>query len=150
MPGVHRDREQRTLLPFEDMTLAVAIEPHFSGAAALDDQIDFLVQVLFRLESASPGYLDDVAAPFALGAMELDIRAFAAESLPRRKRQILHLAHADVAVDRNAFRFHEQVIGSLGTAELAEAGAFVAGRLMPMRPAGQFVHHDPVVRSAAG
>src|SRR5262249_29229854 len=140
MPGVPRDREQRALLPFEDMTFAVVVEPHLGGAAAVNDQIDFLVEVLFRIERAGPRHLDDVAAPFALGAVELDIAPFAAQPLPRRKRQILHLAHADIGVDRDAFRFHEQVVRRLRPAELAEPGSVVAGRLMPMRPAGQFVH----------
>jgi redox-sensitive bicupin YhaK (pirin superfamily) len=34
--------------------------------------------------------------------------------------------------------------------ELAQAGSLVAARLMPMRPAGQFVHHDAYRGSAAG
>ena len=142
MPGVHRDREHRTLLPFEDVPPAIAVEPHLGGAAALDDEIDLLVEVLFRFERVGARHLDDVGAPFALGAVELDIRAFPAQPLPWRKRQILHLAHADIAIDGNALRFHEQVVGRLGPAERAETGSVVAGRLMPVRPAGQFMHGD--------
>src|SRR5262249_44685689 len=92
---------------------------------------------------AGSRHLDDVAAPFAFGTVELDIAAFAAQPLPWRERQILHLAHADIAVDRDAFRFHEQVVGRLRPAELAEAGSVVAGRLMPMRPVRKFVHLPP-------
>src|SRR5262249_24069214 len=96
----------------------------------------------FRIERAGAGHLDDVAAPFALGAVQLDIRAFPAQSLPWRKRLVLHLAHADIALDGNALRFHEQVIGRLGPAERAETGSVVACRLMPVRPAGQVMHRD--------
>src|SRR5260370_10002490 len=99
------------------MTFAVVVEPYLGGAAAVDDQIDFLVKVLFGIECAGSGHLDDVAAPLALGAVELDVGTFAAQALPRRKGQILHLAHADIAVDRDAFRFHEQVVGRLWAAE---------------------------------
>jgi hypothetical protein len=108
----------------------------------LDDEIDLLVEMLLRIECAGARHLDDVTAPFALGAVQLDEAAFAAQPLPGRERQVLHLAYADAAVDRNAFRFHEQVIGRLRPAELSEAGAVAAGGFMPMRPAGQFVHGD--------
>src|SRR5262249_49812921 len=148
MPGVHRDREQRALLPFEDMTFAVVVEPDLGGAAAVNDEIDFLVEVLFGVECARSRHLDDVAAPLALGTVELDIATFAAQPLPRRKGQILHLAHADIAVDRDAFRFHEQVIGRLRPAELAEAGSVVAGRLMPMRPAVNSCITTPIENSS--
>src|SRR5438552_12550679 len=147
MPGVDRNREQRTFLPFEDVPLAIVVEPHLGGAAALDDEIDLFVEVLFRFERVGARHLDDVGAPFALGAVELDIRAFPAQPLPWRKRQILHLAHADIAIDGNALRFHEQVVGRLGPAERAETGSVVAGRLMPVRPAGQFMHRDAFSRS---
>src|SRR5262249_62257330 len=76
MPGVHRDREQRTLLPFEDMSLAVAVEPYFGAAAALDHEIDLLIEVLFRIERSGAGHLDDVAAPFPPGPLQLDIPPF--------------------------------------------------------------------------
>src|SRR6476660_683274 len=98
--------------------------------------------MLLRIECTGARHLDDVAAPFALGAVQLDEAAFTAQPLPGRERQVLYLAYADVAVDRNAFRFHEQVIGRLRPAELSEAGAVAAGGFMPMRPAGQFVHCD--------
>ena len=140
MPGVHRDGEQRALLPLEYVTLAVLVEPHLRGATALNHEINFLIEVLFRIERACSGHLDHVASPFPLGAVQLDVGALAAEPLPRRQRKILHLAHANIAKDRDPFRFHEQIIWSLRPAELAEAGTIVAGRFVPMRPPGQFVH----------
>src|SRR5262245_13434760 len=142
MPGVDRNREQRTLLPFEHVALAVAVEPDLGRAAAFDHQIDFLVKVSLGVEGTGAGHLDDVAAPLALGAVELDVAALAAQPLPRRQRQVLHLAYADVAVDRDALRLHEQIVGGLRPAELAEARPVVAGGLMPMRPSRQFVHGD--------
>src|SRR5262245_56095060 len=105
MPGVDRNREQRALLPFEDVALAVIVEPDLGGAPALDHEVDFLVQMPLRIECASTRHLDDIAAPFALGAMELDIGPLAAEPLPWCQRQVLHLSHTDVPVDGNAFRF---------------------------------------------
>src|SRR5262249_45195418 len=58
------------------------------------------------------------------------------------KRQILPLAHADIAMDGNALRFHEQVVGRLGPAKRTETGSVIAGGLMPVRPAAQFMHRD--------
>ena len=130
--GVDRDREQRALLPFEDVLLAVAFEPDLGRAAALGDQVDFLVEVLFRIERAGARHLDDVAAPFALGAVELDVGALAAQALPGLHRQVEHGLDADVAEDRDAVRLHEQVVGRLRTAEFADAGAVDAGRFVPV------------------
>ena len=56
------------------------------------------------------------------------------------QRQVLHLADADVAEDRNAFRLHEQVVRRLRPAELAEAGALETRRLVPMNLTGDLVH----------
>jgi hypothetical protein len=120
--------------------LAVVVEPDFGGAAAFGDQIDFLVDVLFGIERAGARDLDDVAAPFAFGAVQLDVGALAAQAFPRFHRQIEHRLQADIAEDRDAFRFHEQVVRRLGTPKFAEAGAVDAGRLVPMGLAGDFVH----------
>src|SRR5262249_41197038 len=79
---------------------------------------------------------DQRGAPLALGAMELDVGAAPAQPLPWGERQVLHLAHADVAEDRNALRFHEQVVGRLRPSELAEAGALAGGGLVPMAAGG--------------
>src|SRR5262249_45801676 len=147
VPGIDRNREQRALLPLEDMALAVGVEPYLGGAAALHHQVDFLVQMLFGIESAGPRHLADVAAPFAFGAVQLDVCALAARPRPRGERQVLRLAHADIAEDGDAFRLHEQVVGRLRPTELAEAGTVDAGRLVPMRPAGQFMH-DACSKSA--
>src|SRR5580704_9015923 len=95
--------------------------------------------MLLGVERAGARHLDDVAAPFAFGAVELDVGAAAAEALPRRQRQVLHLAHPDVAEHRNAFRLHEQVVGRLRASELAEAGALAGGGLVPMA-AGDIMH----------
>ena len=96
--------------------------------------------MLLGIERAGARHLDDVAAPFAFGAVELDVGAAAAGALPRRERQVLHLADADVAEHRDAFRLHEVVVGRLRPAELAEAGALAAGRLVPVRLAGNVMH----------
>src|SRR5215472_13403368 len=132
VPGVDGDREQRTLLPLEHVLLAVLVEPHLGRAAALDHVVDFLVEVLLGVERAGARHLDDVTAPFPLGAVELDVGAAPAKAFPRGERQILHLAHADVAEDRNALRFHEQVVRRLRPTELAEARAPAGGRLVPV------------------
>src|SRR5262249_19072228 len=109
-------------------------------AATFDHEINFLVEVPLDVERAGAGHLDDVTTPFALGAVELNVAAAPAHSRPWLQRQVLYFAHADVGVDRNAFRFHEQVIRGLRPVEFAEAGALEARRLMPMNLPGDFMH----------
>src|SRR5260370_688900 len=94
-----------------------------AGAPHVDHEIDFLIEVLLGLECARARHLDHVAPPFALGAVKLNISAAAAEPSPRRQRQVLHLADPDIAKHRNALGLHEEVVGRLRPAELAEAGA---------------------------
>src|SRR6185436_20448013 len=107
-------------------------EPDLGGAAPFDDEVDFLVHVLFGIERARARHLDDVAAPFAFGAVQLDVGAAAAGALPRRQRQVLHLADADVAEHRNAFRLHEDLVCRLLLAKKKEASALAAVRLVTM------------------
>ena len=89
------------------MTLAITLEPYFRRPTALDDIKDFLIEVLFRIEHTGRRNLDEVTAPFAFGAKELNEAAAAAHAWPRCERQVLHLTDADVAKDRNALGFHE-------------------------------------------
>ena len=138
--GIERDREQRSLLPLEHVLLAVVVEPHLGRAAALGDQVDFLVDVLFRVERAGARDFDDVAAPFPFGAVKLDEGALAAQTLPGLHRQVEHGLEADVAEDRDPVGLHEQVVGRLGTAEFADAGPVDAGRLVPVGLFAYFVH----------
>ena len=121
MIGVERNGEQRALLPFEDVPLALALLPDLGRAAAFDDEHDFLVEMPLDIERAGARHFDDIDAPQALGAEELDVGAAAAEPLPRLQRQILHAAHADAAIDRHAFGLHEPVIGQRLALEFAEA-----------------------------
>jgi hypothetical protein len=129
------------LTGIEDVALRFAVEPDLGRAAALDDEIDLLVHVLFGVESPGAGYLDDIGAPFAFGAVQLDVTAASAHALPWLQRQVLHLADADIAEDRDLFRLHEQVVWRLGTIELAEAGPLEARRLVPVNLAGDLVHY---------
>src|SRR5262249_17095924 len=96
--------------------------------------------MLLRIERAGARHLDHVAAPLALGAVQLDVGPLAAQPFPGSKWKILDLADADVAIDRDAFRLHEQVVGRLRPPELAETRPIDSRRLVPMRPAGQFMH----------
>src|SRR6516225_10345563 len=86
-----------------------------------------------RTERARTRDLDDEATPFALRAGQLDERGVAPKPLPRLARKILDLGDADASHDRNAFAFHEQVVGSLQPLKFAESCALVAGGFMPMR-----------------
>ena len=104
------------------MLLALALLPDLGRAAAFDDEHDFFIEVPLDIERAAAGHFDDIEAPQAFGAEELDERAAAAEPLPRYQRQVLHLAHADAAVERHAFGLHETVIGHRLALELSEAG----------------------------
>src|SRR5580704_7418637 len=122
------------------MPLVVAFEPDLGRAATFDDEIDFLVHVLFGIERTCARNLDDVGTPFAFGAVQLDVSAAAAGALPRLQWQVLHFAHADVAVDRNLFRFHEEVVGRLRAIEFAEPGALESGWFVPMSLTVNFVH----------
>src|SRR5690348_14745098 len=96
--------------------------------------------MLFGVQRAAPGYFDQVATPFRLGAMQLDIGAAAAEPFPRRKWQVLHLRNSDIAKAGNVFRLHEYVIRRLHPAPFAEARAFPAGWLVPMDLVCDVVH----------
>src|SRR5215471_13122797 len=86
-----------------------------------------------RIQRACARRLDDEAAPFAFGAGQLDEGGVASESPPRPARKVLDLVNADTPHDRNAFPFHEQVVGSLQPFKFAESCALVAGGFMPMR-----------------
>ena len=141
--GVDGDRKQRALLPLKHVALGFAVEPDLGRAAAFDDQIDLFVDVLLGKKRAGAWHLDDVGAPFAFGTVELDIAAASAEPRPRRQRQVLHLAHADIPIDRDVVGFHEKVVRRLRSAELAKAGAFESGRLVPVNLAGDLVHGHP-------
>ena len=114
--------------------------PDFGRAAALDDEDHLFVKVLVGVQCAGPRHLDDVAAPQAFGAVELDIAAPTAQALPRCERQILHSAGANTAVNRNALRFHEAVIGHLRALEFTQSGVFALFWFVPMGPVGNVVH----------
>src|SRR5262249_35101413 len=100
---------------------------------------NLFVEVPFGVERSGAGHLDQVEAPFAFGAMQLDVSPAAAHPLPCRKRQILHATHADVAKDRNAFALHEKVVRCLRPAEFSKARAPPRGRFVPMH--SRYVMH---------
>src|SRR5262245_21282453 len=99
MEGIERDREQRSLLPFEHVLLGLAFLPHFGGAAALDHQANLLIEMAIDIERAGARYLDHVLAPQPFGAKQLDVGAAPAEPLPRLHRQVLHALDPDAAID---------------------------------------------------
>ena len=140
--GVERNGEQRALLPFEHVALVLAFLPYLGGAAAFDHEHDFLIHVPLDVERAGAGHLDDVHAPEALGAEQLDERTAAAEPLPRHQRQILHPAHADAAIAGHAFGLHEAVVRQRLALEFAKAGVLPCLRLVPVDLIGRVVHGD--------
>ena len=93
---------------------------------------DLLVEVALDIERAGARDLHHIHAPQPFGAVELDVAAAAAEPLPRRHRQILHAPHADAAIDRNALRLHEAVVGHRLAQELAKAGVLAGLGLVPV------------------
>src|SRR6476660_7199938 len=97
MHRIHRDREHRALLPFERVTLGVALHPDLGGAATFHDEEDFFVHVLLGIECAGPRDFDDVAAPFRFGAVELDVGAASARALPRFERKVMRALEAEAA-----------------------------------------------------
>src|SRR4030095_5465085 len=114
MGRVHWNRKDRPFLPFEGQLFGIAINPHFGGAAALDDKILLFVKMLLGIERAGTRNFYDVAAPQSLGAEQLNERAVAAGALPWFARQILHSAHADIAINRDPLGFHVVVIRRVG------------------------------------
>src|SRR5262249_17656197 len=73
-------------------------------------------------------------------AVELDIGTAPAEAPPVRQRQILHAAHADAAIDRDAFGLHEAVVRHRRPLEGAVAGVLAGGGLVPVHLVGGIVH----------
>src|SRR5580700_9712831 len=139
MIGIERDREHRAALPLECVRLGLAVGPDLGGAAAFDHHHDLFVHVLFGFERAGTRHLDHIAAPFSLGAVELDEGAAAAQALPWFERHVLDAAYADTAEDRDALRLHEVVIGRVGPLPDADAGILQPFGFVPMI-AGDLVH----------
>src|SRR3954470_24943816 len=120
MERVQRDGEQRALLPFECVLLALPLLPNLGRAPALDHENDFFIEMPFGIERTGAGDLHDVAAPKAFRAVKLDVGSAPAEAAPWLHGQVLHPAHADAAIDRHALRFHEAVVGHGLSLERAE------------------------------
>jgi hypothetical protein len=78
-----------------------------------------------------------VASPLGLCAVELNVVALAASSLPRHEGKILYFADPYTSEDGNALLLHERVIGCGLLLELAETGFFIARWLVPV--AGVFI-----------
>jgi hypothetical protein len=130
-------------LPFEGLFFQLAFLPDFRRAAPLDDEHGLLVEVTLDIERPAGRYFDNIKAPEGFDAEKLDIGALAAEALPGLHRQVLHLMHADAAIDRHAFVFHEPVIGALGSSELADAGVLARLGFVPMGPRSVVMHGRP-------
>src|SRR5262249_3924103 len=141
--GVERDREQRALLPLERVPLALPFLPDLGGAAAFAHEPALFVEVPLHVERAGGGNFDEVKAPQPLGAEELDIRAAAAEPLPRRQREILYAANPDTAIDRHALGLHEAVVRHRRALELAVSGVLAGFRFVPVHLIGSVVHGFP-------
>src|SRR5690349_12784758 len=97
--------------------------------------------MLFGVERAGARHFNDVTAPFTLGAVQLNVAAPAADPLPWLQRQVLYFAHPDVAIDRDALGFHEQIVRRLRPAELAETSALETRWFVPMNLPGDLMHH---------
>src|SRR5260370_31411967 len=97
--------------------------------------------MLLDIERAGARHFDDITTPSALGAVKLNVAAAPAQARPWRQRQVLHFAYTNVAVNRNALGFHEQIVWGLRPAEFAKAGALEARWLMPINLAGDLMHY---------
>src|SRR4030095_389864 len=122
VPGIERNREQRSSAPLQCCFSFAALLPHFCRAAAIDDVINLFVQMPLRVQRSRAWHFDDVHAPEMFGAEELNRRAPAAEARPRAQWGGLDFMHTDVPVDRDALCFHEEIIGGLGIFPFAETG----------------------------
>src|SRR5262249_29362287 len=65
------------------------------------------------------------------------------EAPPVRQRQILPAAHADAAIDRDAFGLHEAVVRHRRPLEGAVSGVLAGGGLMPVHLMWGIVHAGP-------
>src|SRR5262249_23648636 len=137
---VERDGEQRAGLPLEGVTPVLPFLPDLRRSAAFDHEHDLLVEMPLLVERTGRRNLDHVAAPQALGAVELDVAAAPAEPPPWRDRQALHAPHADAAIDRDALGLHEAVVRHLRALECAEAGVLAGLRFVPMDLVRRVVH----------
>ena len=133
MIGVERNRKKRTLLPFECLLLGLAVIPHFGRAAAFNHEDLLFIHMLFSIQCAARRNLNHIHAPQAFRTEELDVCAATAQTLPRLHRQIMHALHADGAMHRNAFCFHEAIIRHGGARKIPEASIFASLWLVPMR-----------------
>src|SRR6478672_11526816 len=131
MPAVERHREHGAPLPFEHMRLFLVVGPDLGGAPALHYHNDLLVHVALGIERAGARNLDDIEAPFAFGAVELDEGAVATHPVPALERHILHALDADAAENWNPLRLHPVVIGRVGPFPGTVAGVFSPFRLVP-------------------
>ena len=114
------------------MLLVAVLEPDLGRSAAFDDEIDLLEHVSLGVQGAGGRNLDGITAPLALGTVELDIAASAADALPGFERQVANVAHAELAVDRNPFGLHELIVRCSQFPELAETGLLAFLWLYPM------------------
>src|SRR5262249_24487798 len=121
------------------MPPGLAFLPYLGRTAALDHEYDLLVKMALDVERAGTRNFDHIHAPQTFGAVELDVAAASAKTFPRHHRQILHSPHADAAIDPNAFRLHEAVIGHRLAQELAESCILAGLRFMPMGSIGRVV-----------
>src|SRR5579871_3567916 len=115
------------------MMFGIPFLPHLGGSAAFHYVIDFFVQVAHRIQCARARYFNHETAPLAFRAGQLDERRVTAQALPRFARKILDLVDTDSAHDRNAFAFHEEIVGRLQPLKFTEPGALVSGGFMPVR-----------------
>src|SRR5450432_1733288 len=110
MVTYERHREHRKGLPFEGMLLHLAFLPDFRRAATFDDEHGLLIKMTLDVERPAGRHFDNIDAPQSFDAEELNIAAPAAEALPRLHREVLHLVHANAAIDRHALVFHETIV----------------------------------------
>jgi hypothetical protein len=96
--------------------------------------------VLFDLQRAGAGNLDDIGAPLAFRAMQLDIGTPAAHARPVDERQILDPGDADAAEYRQSVGLHELVIIGFRLREFSKSGMLFGSWFVPVNRPVQLVH----------
>src|SRR5262249_61651641 len=130
MPGMEGNGDQVPGLPVEHMRFDLTRLPDFGGAAPLDDQHDFFVEMPLDVEGTGARHLNHVAAPQPFGAVELNVAAAAADPLPGRERQLLHPAHPHAAIDLDPLRVPETIVRHRRALETPQSGVFTRLRFM--------------------
>ena len=110
MPGVERDGEQRSLLPF-DGVLGFALLPYCCRAFAAHHVHDGVIDVALGLELSLRRYFDDLQVIIFV-VSQAGVSDFSASSFPGRQRQRRKVFERAAFVQRRSFALDKFLVGA--------------------------------------